>query len=507
MKPQPTLDMFDVSKRFGNFYALKGVQLQAYAGEVLALMGENGAGKSTLMKILAGVYSSDTGSIKIDGREVHVRNPVQARKEGINLIYQELSIAIHLNVAENVFMGSQPRNSLGFVDFALMHTETQKVLERLGARFTSHTMASELSIAEQQLVEIARALIHKSKVLIMDEPTATLSDRETERLFALIRQLRSEGIAIIYISHRMPEVYELADRVTVIRDGTYVGTLQRHEIDPDRIVRMMVGRELSDFYQRNKNHRPGEVVLKVKNLSRKGVVQPSTFEVRSGEILGLAGLVGAGRTELMRLLFGADPKSGGEIWLNDKKLNIRSPQDAVRAGIGYLPEDRKSQGLFLQMSALENIGMNVLDKHSHFGLLNFAALEKLTRDAIQSMALKVSSPASLAMDLSGGNQQKLLLARWMEIQPKVLILDEPTRGVDVGAKSEIYRMMGELAEKGVAVICISSELPEVIGLSDRVLVMREGEIVGEVSGKEITQDNIMKYATGAEYLASDLVGA
>lgn len=496
------LDMQDISKRFGNFYALKGVQLQAYPGEVLALMGENGAGKSTLMKILAGVYQSDSGSIKVEGKVTHIKNPVQARKEGINLIYQELSIGIHLNVAENVFMGSQPTNSLGFVDFRRMHQETQKVLDKLGARFTPDTPASELSIAEQQLVEIARALIHKSKVLIMDEPTAALSDRETEKLFALIRQLKSEGIAIIYISHRMPEVYALADRVSVIRDGTYVGTLMRSEIDPDRIVRMMVGRDITDFYTRQKQHQHGEVVMKVENLSAKGVLKPCSFEVKAGEILGLAGVVGAGRTELARLIFGADPKSSGEIYLQGKKLRIRSPQDAIQAGIGYLPEDRKAQGLFLQMSALENISMNVMHQNSRLGLLNHAALEKLTRDAISNMNLKVKNSSDLAVDLSGGNQQKLLLARWLEIKPKVLILDEPTRGVDVGAKSEIYRLIGELAAQGVAVICISSELPEVMGLSDRVIVMREREIAGEVVGAQIEQDSIMRLATGAETVAA-----
>ncbi|WP_028451392.1 sugar ABC transporter ATP-binding protein [Chitinilyticum aquatile] len=490
---QIVLEMSGICKRFGATRALDQVQLQARSHEILALMGENGAGKSTLMKVLSGVYQPDAGEIRLGGEAIRVHSPLDARKAGINLIYQELSVAPHMTVAQNVFMGSEPRGSFGRVDQKAMRERTQAVLDSLGARFSPDVLAGSLCIADQQQVEIARSLIHKSRVLIMDEPTAALSDRETERLFEVIRKLRSDGIAIIYISHRMAEMTELADRVTVMRDGGYVGTLERSEAKPDRVIQMMVGRPLGDFYQHKNGRTPGAVRLEVRNLaSRK--IRDASFAVRSGEVLGLAGLVGAGRTELARLIFGADRAQGGQILIDGEPVNIREPLDAIRRGIAYVPEDRKGQGLFLQLSALANTSMNVLAQNARGGVLQHKALRKLTEDAIRQLAVKVPGPDGIVGGLSGGNQQKLLLARWLAIRPRVLILDEPTRGVDIGAKSEIYRIIHELAMSGVAVICISSELPEVIGICDRVLVMREGHINGELSGDAVSQEAIMALA-------------
>lgn len=491
------LEMENIDKRFGAAQVLKGVKLCIRSGEVHALMGENGAGKSTLMKILAGVYQPDGGEIRVDGKPVRIGDPAAARRHGINLIYQELSVAPNLTVAENVFMGAEPRRAFGIVDVPAMNRRTAEVLATLGARFAPDTPASELSIADQQQVEIARALIHKSRVLIMDEPTAALSDRETDRLFEVVRQLRAEGIAIIYISHRMAEVRLLADRVTVLRDGSYVGELEREQAVPARVVQMMVGRELGGFYEHDKVRTPGAIRLRVAGVGG-GKVRPASFELRAGEVVGLAGLVGAGRTELARLIFGADRASAGSVEVDGKRVDIGNPGAAIRLGVAYVPEDRKGQGLFLQLSALANTTMNVLGRHSRWGVLQHTALNGVTRKAIDRLAVKVSGPAGIVGGLSGGNQQKLLLARWLEIGPRVLILDEPTRGVDIGAKHEIYRIIHELADAGVAVLCISSELPEVIGICDRVLVMCEGSLMGCLAGDALTQENIMALATHAQ---------
>lgn len=496
------LEMAGICKSFGAAKVLNQVRLRVFGGEVHALMGENGAGKSTLMKVLSGVYQPDAGEIRVDGRPVRIDGPATARAYGINLIYQELSVAPNLTVAENVFMGSEPRNRFGIVDIQTMNRETAKVLEMLGAHFKPTTPASTLSIADQQQVEIARALIHKSRVLIMDEPTAALSDRETERLFEVVRRLRSEGIAIIYISHRMAEVQMLADRVTVLRDGAYVGELARDEANPDRVVQMMVGRELGAFYEHAVSRVPGKVRLRVKDVGG-GKVRPTSFEVRAGEIVGLAGLVGAGRTELARLIFGADPRRSGRIEIDGEEVKIRKPGDAIRLGVAYVPEDRKGQGLFLMLSALNNTTMNVLRHNSRLGVLNQARLRQITERSIARLSVKVPGPDGITGGLSGGNQQKLLLARWLEISPRVLILDEPTRGVDIGAKFEIYKIIHELADAGVAVIVISSELPEVIGICDRILVMREGVLMGELKDEYITQENIIALATHASHVSED----
>jgi ribose transport system ATP-binding protein len=488
------LEMRGISKRFGATHALSNVDLTVRSHEIHALVGENGAGKSTLMKVLSGVYQPDAGTIKVAGQPIVIHRPADARAAGINLIYQELSVATNLSVAENIFMGSEPRNRWGMADTAEMNRRADEVLASLNAPFAATTRASSLSIAQQQQVEIARALIHRGRILIMDEPTAALSERETDALFRIVRKLRDDGIAVIYISHRMAEVHELADAVTVLRDGAYVGELKRSELDTQRIVQMMVGRDLGDFYQHKSGRAAGRVMLEVQQLGG-GKVQPASFEARAGEVLGLAGLVGAGRTELARLIFGADKRTSGRIFVDGKEARIERPEDAMRLGIGYLPEDRKGQGLFLQLSALSNTSMNTLRQHARLGVIEHRALRSLTVKAIDRLSIKVPGPDGIVGGLSGGNQQKVLLARWLEIRPRILILDEPTRGVDIGAKTEIYRIINELAQQGVAVIVISSELPEVIAVCDRVLVMREGRIMGECRGDGITQENIMTLAT------------
>jgi ribose transport system ATP-binding protein len=497
MPANPVLEVRDVTKSFPGVRALKGVSLTIRPGEVHALVGENGAGKSTLMKILAGAYRPDGGQVILDGKPVHFHTPHEARSAGIGIIYQELTVAANLTVAENVFLGSEPRK-FGFVkDTAQMERRTQEVLDKLGAGFKASRRAAHLSVAEQQQIEIARALFYRSRILVMDEPTAALSDRETERLFDVVRQLRADGLAIIYISHRMAEIYDLADRLSVFRDGEFVGELDRSEFSSERVIEMMVGRRLEDFYKRNEMA-VGDRILEVRNLGDGDRVKSASFQLRRGEVVGLAGLVGAGRTELARLIFGADKKRTGEVWLDGKKLTVDHPLDAVRAGIGYVPEDRKLQGVFLQMSCRDNIAMNILGRTATAGIINFRSVNERANGQAKSLRVRAASLASKAGGLSGGNQQKLLLARWLEINPRVLILDEPTRGVDVGSKAEIYMLIQQLVEKGMGVLFISSELPEIVGICDRVLVMREGEITGEVGGESgvgITQQNIMKFAT------------
>ena len=499
----PTLEMRNVSKTFPGVKALNGVQLKAWGGEVLALMGENGAGKSTLMKVLSGAYQPDAGAeILIDGQPVSITDPIAAKRLGVSIIYQELSLAPNLSVAENIYLGDE-LNSRGIIDRKAMYAGCRPALERLGAPFGPDTTVGTLSIAEQQLVEIARALHAKSKILVLDEPTTALSTRETERLFALVRQLRSEGIALIYISHRMAEVYELSDRVSVLRDGSYVGTLDREALSAESLVKMMVGRDLSSFYK--KEHDPhgshGPVILEVKGITDGGRrVKPCTFQLHRGEVLGIAGLVGSGRTELARLIYGADPKVGGEVVLEGKAADIGRPEDALALGLAYLTEDRKRLGLFLDMSCGENINIGVVERDSgRGGVLDLGAARRRAEAAFKALRVRAASPLVQVGSLSGGNQQKVLLSRWLEIGPRVLILDEPTRGVDIGAKSEIYRIIDELAGRGIGVIVISSELPEIIGICDRVLVMREGHLEGEVGGpggRPITQENIMAYAAG-----------
>ncbi|MBS1165510.1 MAG: D-xylose transporter ATP-binding protein [Proteobacteria bacterium] len=501
-EPTPILEMRGISKTFPGVKALANVELTVYPGEVHALMGENGAGKSTLMKILSGAYKADAGGeLRINGEVIHIDGPLSAKTKGIAVIYQELSLSPNLTVSENIYLGRE-LSSGGQVDRARMRVECQGVLDRLGATFGPATVVSTLSIAERQMVEIARAIHANARILVMDEPTTALSSRETDKLFALIRTLRADGLAIIYISHRMAEVYELADRCSVLRDGSYVGTLMREELSAEKLVKMMVGRDLSKFYKKDHDAHGsrGEVILSVRDMSDGHRVRGCSFDLHRGEVLCLAGLVGSGRTELARLIYGADSRKSGTVLLNGKPVEVNRPIQAVDSGIVYLTEDRKGQGLFLDMTVQENINLQVIGRDAGMGgLLDLKKAKTRAVDAIKALSIRVTGPAVDVGSLSGGNQQKVLLSRLLETRPRVLILDEPTRGVDIGAKSEIYRIIDDLVKTGVGVLVISSEMPEVVGIADRVLVMREGHIVGEVGGTTgiaITQENIIALAAG-----------
>ncbi|MCO5151880.1 MULTISPECIES: sugar ABC transporter ATP-binding protein [unclassified Shinella] len=492
------LEMRDISKTFGASKALSHVNLTVHAGEVHALMGENGAGKSTLMKILSGAYTADPGgAVLIGGEPVTLGDPLKAKAHGIAVIYQELSLAPNLSVAQNMFLGNEPAR-FGLADRAEMRRRAEPILKQLGIGFSPAHRVGELSLGERQMVEIARALTTRARIIVMDEPTTSLTTRETDRLFDVIARLKADGIAIIYISHRMEEIYQLSDRVSVLRDGAYVGTLERAGLSANTLVSMMVGRDLSSFYK--KEHRQAEgarpAVLSVDNVGDGARVHDCSFEVRAGEVLGIAGLVGSGRTELARLVYGADRRTTGTVTLNGKALAIATPRDALDAGIAYLTEDRKALGLFLDMSISDNINIGVIAEDAKAGgVLNFARARDRALAAVKALSIRTPGTQINVGALSGGNQQKALLARLLETKPRAVILDEPTRGVDVGAKSEIYRIIDALAENGIAVVVISSDLPEILGIADRVLVMREGRIAGEVA-QPIEQEAIMALATG-----------
>jgi ribose transport system ATP-binding protein len=502
----PILEMRGVSKSFFGIVALRGVNLTVYAGEIHALMGENGAGKSTLMKILSGAYRPDPGGeIRIEGKPVHIHGPLGGRAAGISIIYQELSLAPNLTVAENIYLGREISQT-GLLARGTMREGVGPILQRLGADFSPTTLVANLSMGQRQLVEIARALHARSKILIMDEPTTALSAGESERLFALIRQLRAEGLAIIYISHRMDEVYALGDRVTVLRDGRLVGSLDKGEIRADTIVRMMVGRDVSSFYK--KDHDPqagqGHPVLAAVDMADGRRVKGCSLTVHAGEVVGLAGLVGAGRTELAHLIIGAAPKTSGRIELEGRPIEIHTPGEALDAGIAYLTEDRKALGLFLDMSCLDNINLGVIGRDAKLGgILDRDKARDRANKAFSSLGIRAANIGVTAGSLSGGNQQKVLLSRLLATTPKVLILDEPTRGVDVGAKSEIYSIIDNLAKAGTAILVISSDLPEIIGICDRVVVMRVGRIAGEIrrgADAPLNQEDIMALATGMEQI-------
>ncbi|MDR3376679.1 MAG: sugar ABC transporter ATP-binding protein [Ancalomicrobiaceae bacterium] len=496
--PAPILEMRGISKTFGAVRALRGVDLTVWPGEIHALMGENGAGKSTLMKILSGAYRADPGGhLTMDGQEVTVTSPLDALKLGIAVIYQELSLAPNLTVMQNICLGRETTLG-GILDKAAMRRDCADVLKRLGARFRPETKVGRLSLAQQQMVEVARALSVNARILVMDEPTASLSSRETDRLFSLIRRLRDEGMAIIYISHRMAEVFELAKRVSVLRDARYMGTLARAELSEARLIQMMVGRDLSDFYKKDRrvDKRCGPIVLAVEELTDGRRIGPASLDVRAGEVVGLAGLVGAGRTELARLIYGAERARGGRILIEGRPIKVRDPAEAIATGIVYLSEDRKALGLFFDMSVEDNVNMAVAARDAYpGGIRRLALAARQGLEAVRSLKIRVKSTRTTVRALSGGNQQKVLLARLLATAPKLLILDEPTRGVDIGAKSDIYKLIDKLAEGGAAILIISSELPEVIGIADRVFVMRDGRIAGVVTGEDITQETIMAIAT------------
>ena len=492
----PLLQMRGISKAFPGVQALDDVSLDVAPGEVVALVGENGAGKSTLIKILSGCYRTDAGEIVLDGRRLGHYSPHQAQQLGISVIYQEFNLAPPLSVAENIFVGRQPRTRLGFVDFRRMEGEAQAVLDSLRLPIESRRLVGSLSVAEQQMVEIAKAISFQAKIIVMDEPTAVLTERETATLFELVRRLRAQGVSVIYISHRLEEIFVIADRVVVLRDGRGVGGMAVAEATVDKIIHLMVGRELTEMFRKERVEL-GEPVLEVHGLSRAASrVRDVSLTVRAGEIVGMAGLVGSGRTEIARALFGVDPPDAGEVRVCDRSVRIRSPLAAIRAGVGLVTEDRKAQGLFLILPVRENATSASLGRLSTADFIRFDAERELVASLIEKLRIATPTPEQQVQYLSGGNQQKVVLARWLALKPRVLILDEPTRGIDVGAKAEIYGLMGELARQGVGILMISSELSEILGMSDRVLVVREGGIVGEFSRAEATQEAIMHRATG-----------
>lgn len=496
---EPLLQVRGLSKRFGATQALSGVDFDLRPGEVHALMGENGAGKSTLMKIISGSYPQDSGEMLIDRKALNLGSPRDAMAAGIGIIHQELNTFPEMTVAENLAIGREPTR-FGVLDRARVIREAREKLERVGAQINPRARIGSLSVGMQQMVEIARAVAEDVKVLILDEPTAALSASESENLFALVREMRKNGMGLIYISHRMEEVWELSDRVTVLRDGKYVGTRtlnSDHEdhATPSDIVRMMVGREVEDLYTRGERTH-GDIRAEITDLTNGAGIGPVSFHVRAGEIVSMVGLIGAGRTEVGRLIMGADRKSGGEVRIDGRSVNPRSPAEGIAQGMGMLPESRKDQALFLEMSVRDNTAISTLDNHAHFGVLDQRGIKNTVGERFEQLHVRTASQWTHARSLSGGNQQKLVLARLLLEKPSLMILDEPTRGIDIGAKSEIYRIIFDAAEDGAAILVISSDLPEALGISDRLLVMRGGQIVAEIDGAEATEELVMAHATG-----------
>ncbi|HEU4328178.1 MAG TPA: sugar ABC transporter ATP-binding protein [Roseiflexaceae bacterium] len=489
----PLIEVRNLSKSFGGVQALRGVQLAVYGGEVHALLGENGAGKSTLIKIITGLHQPDAGEILLDGRPVRFAGTRDALDQGVAAIYQEPSLFPDLDIAENIFVGRQPLSG-GRVDWRRMYEEAGALLGRLGVRLDPRTKARALSVAQMQMVEIARAISLDARVLIMDEPTSSLTEREVEELFVIVRQLRAHGSAVVFISHRLEELFALADRVTVLRDGAYVGTQPMTDVSTDALIRMMVGRSVAELFPKQPVE-PGEVLLDVRGLGLPGRFADISFQLRRGEIVGMAGLVGAGRTELAEALFGVAPAATGTILLDGRPVTIRSPEQAMALGIGYVPEDRKLHGLVLQMSIAQNISLPTLKRFARLGWLDRRGERQRAQEDAARLEVKLADVDQPAGQLSGGNQQKVVLAKWLGTSPRVLILDEPTRGIDVGTKAAVHRLMSQLAAEGMAILMISSELPEVLGMSDRVLVMREGRLTGELRRAEATQERIMAAAT------------
>lgn len=504
MSEKPLLRIERISKSFPGMRALDSVSMDLAAGEVHAIVGENGAGKSTLMKILSGVYVPDSGTIHLAGKQAHIGSPLQAQQLGISIIYQEFNLMPNLNVAANIFVGREPTRA-GMIDEQRMHREARVLLSALEQDLDTRTLVADLSVARQQMVEIAKALSLRARVLIMDEPTSALTEHETDILLRVIRRLRAQGLAIVFITHRLDEVLSVADRVSVLRDGHLVETLPAAQVTKAGMIRSMVGRALADASPRQGGER-GAAVLEARHVdhvvSRQGGaplhLQDISLTLHRGEVLGLAGLVGAGRTELARLLFGADPASRGEIYIEGQRVQLRTPGDAIRHGIGLVPEDRKQQALILDLTVRENMTLPGLSRLSRYGFVSRVRERAEVRRYTQALRIKTTGSEQIVLNLSGGNQQKVILARWLSLNPRVLILDEPTRGIDVGAKAEIHALIGDLAAAGTGVLIISSELPEVLNLADRILVMWHGRLTGEFTRAEATQEKIMACATGEQ---------
>nr|MBA3416699.1 sugar ABC transporter ATP-binding protein [Chloroflexia bacterium] len=492
---QPVVELAGVTKAFGAVQALRGVQLAMHAGEVHALVGENGAGKSTLVKMLAGVHQPDGGTLRLAGEAVTLHGPADARRRGIAVIHQHPTLFPDLDVAENVFVGRQPADRFGRVDWNTMYREVERLLASLGVQIGVRTPVRGLSVADQQLVEIAKALSLDARVLIMDEPTAALSSREVDELFAIVRRLRDSGVAILFVSHRMEEIFGLADRITVFRDGAYVLTAPTAELTIESTIRHMVGRRLETLFPKEPAE-IGGVILAAAGLTRVGYFRDIAFDLRRGEILGFFGLIGAGRTEVARVLFGVDRADAGAVLLDGAPVAITSPAIALRRGIAYVPEDRHGQGLVLPFPIVANVTLPILPGLSRWGLLRRRHERRLAEAFGTRLQVKSAGIGQAASALSGGNQQKVVLAKWLATEPRVLILDEPTRGIDIGTKAEVHRIVSGLAAEGMAILLISSELPEVLAMSDRVVVFHEGRITGRFGREEATQERVMRAATG-----------
>lgn len=496
----PLLETKHITKVFPGVVALDDVSFSVLPGEVHALAGENGAGKSTLMKIIMGQYKATSGEVWFDGKLANFEKPAQALEAGLSMIYQEISALTNLTVAQNIFLGREPTNALGLIDHKKQIADTAEIIKKFNFDINPTTRLSELSIAQMQVIEIIKAVSMDSKLIVMDEPTSSLSSDETQELFRTIEKLKKQGVAIIYISHRMEEIFKLADRVTVFRDGKLIDTKPVTEVTPSSLVTMMVGREITNLFPKEQVE-AGEIVFEAKNLTSDGVFKDISFHVRKGEILGLAGLVGAGRTEIVRTIFGLDPLSSGEMFMDGKKLRITSCADAIKYGIAMVSEDRKSVGLVLCRSIMENIALPNLNQFAKGQILNHKAERKTCEDISKVLRTKCSNIDQKAESLSGGNQQKVVISKWLLANPRLMILDEPTRGIDVGAKAEIHALISRLAKEGMAVIMISSEMPEIMGMSDRIIVIGDGEIKGEFDctcgmPKEVLQEKILECEVG-----------
>lgn len=491
------LKMTNISKSFGSNKVLEGIEIEVDRGEVVALLGENGAGKSTLIKILGGIYHADTGNVYIDGEEKHIQSAADAGREGIRIIHQEIVLVPERTIAANVFLGREIKKH-GLVDYETMRRETQNILDDLKIPLDADSYIRDLPLGMQQLVEIVKAVSAEAKIVVMDEPTSSLSQAETETLFGIIGQLKAKGVGIIYISHRLDELFRITDRILVIRDGISVGNVQTRSAVREELVNMMVGRELTSYYTRNER-KFGEVALEVKNLCNEDQgIRNLNFYVKYGEVIGFAGLVGAKRTETMKTIFGVYKKTSGDILLEGKKIAIKKPKDAIDQGIVYASEDRKKEGLVLMNDIEFNMGLANLTEYVKFGHVDKKSWNHMIEEYVKKFSIKITSANQIAGDLSGGNQQKVVLSKWLACNPKVIILDEPTRGIDVGSKSEIYEIIDELARKGCAVIIVSSELPEIINMCNRCYIMCEGRMTGELSEAEFSQEAIMTMATNRE---------
>jgi len=495
MADTPVLEMRHIRKTFPGVVALDDVDFELRRGEVHILLGENGAGKSTLMKILSGAYQKSAGQIILDDIELEIKNPKHAQTLGISTIYQEFNLIPHLSVGENIFLGREPAHLPGLIDQRAIFQEATRALSGLGLTLNPRKLVKELRVAEQQMVEVAKALSLDARILIMDEPTAALTEHEIGELFATIRRLKDKGVSIIYISHRMEELFEIGDRVTVLRDGRSVGSYDVRGMSKSELIRLMVNRELTELFPKERATR-GQEVLRVEGLSTKGGLKDISFSLHKGEVLGIAGLLGAGRTELARAIFGVDKIASGTIYLKGEPQRISSPRSAINSGIGFLTEDRKAQGLVLPLSVKENLCLSSVDKFSRWGIMDTNGEQQAAARYVKELRIRTPGLDQKVVFLSGGNQQKLVLSKWLCSQAEVFIFDEPTRGIDVGAKAEIYQLMNRLTASGVAIIMISSELLEVLGMSDRILVMREGRITGEFSAEEASQESVLQCALG-----------